>query len=207
MSQRFSEISTSRLEPFSALPFQTAFIDSSNLQRSSDAAVTVGKVAREQWAEVDAAKLAVSISDGVTVLYLGSMRTEFRALGGNYKVSEQVPRLANVVERRVDLSWLTELYSSNENVRISSSQLQSVISNINSLLARRRFDDMAFLLASLKLDRVAPEVLIAFARQTAQVRNHIAHWTAFIGKAEQSLNVRGMNGKKLLRGLGQANTA
>lgn len=135
------------------------------------------------------------------------MRTEFLALGGSYQTRVRVPRLSHVVERRIDLTWLTDLYSSTENVRVSSSQLQTVISNISALLAGKRFDDLAFILASLKFDRVAPEVLIAFARQTAQVRTKIGHWTTFISTAERSLDARGINGKKLLRGLSQASGA
>jgi hypothetical protein len=141
------------------------------------------------------------------VYYLNSgpttgTRSAFHALGGSYiSIENLAPVPAVVVERRTDLSWLTTLYSSTENVRISSAQLQDVIININALLRDKKFDDLAFLLASLKFDRVAPEVLIAFARVTYQVRTRIGHWSKFLSNVELSLNSRGIDGKKLLRGL------
>lgn len=159
-------------------------------------------ITAEAWVGPDNVDWGHKYSTQTFATSSGAVRLVFTALGGEYISSATFPLLpSTVAERSVDLSWLTKLYSSTENMLVSSSQLSNVIVNINLLLKKQRFEDLAFIFASLKLDRLAPEVLLAFARLTFPVRQKIGRWTKFVSNVERSLNSRGLDGKKLLRGL------
>lgn len=60
---------------------------------------------------------------------------------------------------------------------------------------------MSIILSTLILDRLAPEVLIAFSRLTYPVRTRIANWPKFVHAAEKTLESRGIDGRRVLAGL------
>jgi hypothetical protein len=118
----------------------------------------------------------------------------------NYEQPRSV-RVRPFVSSVTDLSWLSELYFSGENTRISSEKLTGVIVQINNLLKDRKFDSLTLILNAIQLDRVAPEVMIAFSRLTYPVRKQIPGWAKFVGRVEEALNSRNIDAKAVLRGL------
>ena len=115
-------------------------------------------------------------------------------------ISER-PRARPVSTSIVDISWLSELYLSGENTRVSSKTLANAIVNINNLLKSQKFDSFSIVLNALQLDRVAPEVMIAFARLTFPVRLKIPGWAKFVSRVDDALKSRGIDGKLVLQGL------
>jgi hypothetical protein len=99
----------------------------------------------------------------------------------------------------VDLSWFIEAHQSNEGV--PSATLVSIINGFHLLIKNRHFQIIDMILRTSRLDRLAPETILAFARTLFPVRTKLSAWYPYLHRARNELRRRSLNAGSLMSGL------
>ena len=99
----------------------------------------------------------------------------------------------------VDLSWFIEAHANNEGA--SSATLVNIITGIHLLIKNRDFQMIDMVLRTTRLDRLAPEAIVAFARTSFPIRSRLSEWQRYLQRARKELRRRSLNAVSLMSGL------
>jgi hypothetical protein len=99
----------------------------------------------------------------------------------------------------VDLSWFIEAHAPKEVT--SSATLISIINGLHLLIKNSDFQTIDKILRTARVDGLAPEAIIAFARTCFPIRTRLREWYRYLQRARTELRRKGLNADSLLSGL------
>ncbi|MCW1919972.1 hypothetical protein NX862_14520 [Rhodobacter sp. KR11] len=101
-----------------------------------------------------------------------------------------------------DLTWYFDMLALGSDApEATVVQTKAVLSGVLELVAKGNFRTLSRILAEEKTLTVNTTALVAMARAAHSYCDRIVSWAAFVGKLVNIVEDRGMNAKRVLRGL------
>lgn len=120
---------------------------------------------------------------------------------GRIPLAQGARKQALKSSQAISLSRVFQTLNGTASEKTGVKELATAIRFINRLIGEYKFDLLGRILLSCKLDKMAPQMIIAFVRAIHPVRSRVRGWRRFVEKAKAELDQRGLDGAKLLRGV------
>jgi len=108
--------------------------------------------------------------------------------------------LVDIKQPSQDLRWLTSACAygpeSFEQKTITETALA-----MERMMGNESFEDLGLIFRSLPVESLSAQVLITLLRVTSTAKSRIPNWSRLLSRVRVSLEIRGLNGAKLLRNL------
>jgi hypothetical protein len=112
----------------------------------------------------------------------------------------QVTKIGNL-----DVSWLSAIQVS-PSVYTSSETLKSMYSNIQTAIEDKQYSVIDNIFSSLQVEKTPVDAMIALLRYSYIEKERFRNWEALLNRATVELDRRGIDSKKIFRGLYASNT-
>jgi hypothetical protein len=111
----------------------------------------------------------------------------------------KVPRSSS--QESFKLSWLFDAMKEGQAAEPAVEDLTKYVDGVNALLSKKNFALLSALLGSIDTKKVSNRTLVTLARSVAPARSHVPKWRAFLMEVASTLDARGKDAEKLLKGL------